>query len=73
VEDLDILFDKDSKFISFDTENMYTSIPVIELTKIIEVMYKQNKFNKEIKDEIIKICNILTKQKAIFNMKTYNT
>jgi len=63
VEDLlDILFDKDLKFISFDIENMYSNIPITELTKIIEVMCTQNRLNTEIKDEIIKICNILTKQ-----------
>jgi hypothetical protein len=60
VEDLlSILFDKDLKLISFVIENMY--IPITELTNI-EVMYKQNRLNTEIKYEIIKICNILTKQ-----------
>jgi hypothetical protein len=58
---LDIPFDKDLKFISSNIENMYSNIPITELTKI-EVMCKQNRFNTEIKNEIIKICNILTKQ-----------
>ena len=61
VEDLlDIPFDKDLKFVSSDIKNMYSNIPTTELTKI-EVMCKQKKFNMEIKNEIIKICNILTK------------
>ena len=59
---LDIPFDKDLKFFSYDIENTYSNIPRTELTKIIKVMCKQNRLNMEIKNEIIKICNILTKQ-----------
>jgi hypothetical protein len=58
---LDIPFDKDLKFFSFDIENTYSNIPITELRKIIKVMCKQNRLNMEIKNEIIKICNILTK------------
>ena len=62
MEDLDIPFDKDLKFFKFDIENTYSNIPITELTKIIVVMCKQNRLNMEIKNEIIKICNILTKE-----------
>jgi hypothetical protein len=63
IEDLlDIPFNKCLKFISFDIENTYSNIPITELTKIIKVTCKQNRLNREIKNEIIKICNILTKQ-----------
>jgi len=50
---LDIPFDKDLKFVSFDIENTYSNIPITELTKIIEVMCKQNRSNTEIRNEII--------------------
>jgi len=59
---LDIPFDKDLKFFSFDIENTYSSIPITEITKVIKVMCKKNRLNMEIKNEIFKICNILTKQ-----------
>ena len=59
---LDIQFDQDLKFISFDITNMYSNIPITKLIKIIEIMCKQNDLNIEIKNEIIKMCNILTKQ-----------
>jgi len=59
---LDIPFDKDLKFFSFDIENTYSSNPITEITKVIKVMCKKNRLNMEIKNEIFKICNILTKQ-----------
>jgi hypothetical protein len=62
MEDLDIPFDKDLKFFTFDIENTNSNISITEITKIIEVMCKQNRLNMEIKNEIIKTCNILTKE-----------
>jgi len=56
-----IPFDKDLKFVSSAIENMYSNIPITELTEIIDVMCKQNGLNTEIRNEIIKIYNILTK------------
>jgi hypothetical protein len=61
IKDLDIPFENDLKFSSFDITNMYSNVPVKELIKITRIMCKQNDLNKEI-SEIIKICKILTKQ-----------
>lgn len=58
---LDIPFDKNFKFVSSDFENMYSNIPIRELTEIIQILCKQNGLNTEIRNEIIKIYNILTK------------
>jgi len=62
MNDHDIQFDQDLKFVSFDITNMYSNIPITELIKIIKIMCKQNVLNIEIKTVIIKMCNILTKQ-----------
>ena len=57
----DIPFDNDLKFVSSDKETMYSNIPIRELTEIMEVMCKQNGLNTEIRNEKIKMLNILTK------------
>lgn len=44
---LEIPFDKDLKFVSFDIKNMYWNVPVKELTEISELMCNQNDLNKE--------------------------
>ena len=59
---LDNHFDQDLKFVSVNIMNIYSNIPITELIKIIEIMCKQNDLNIEIKNEIITMCNILTKQ-----------
>ena len=59
---LDIPFDRDLKFVSFDLEKMYSNIPVAELAKIIEVVYEQNGLYTKTRNEIIQMYNILTKQ-----------
>ena len=58
----DLQFDNDLEFVSCDITNMYTNIPTTELNKIIEVMCKQNVLDKITKNEIIKMCKVLTKQ-----------
>ena len=58
----DIQYDQDLKFVSFNIMNIYSNIPITELIKIIEIMCKQNDLNIEIKNEIITMCNILTKK-----------
>jgi len=59
---LDIRFNEDLKFVSFDIINMYSNIPITELIKIIKITCKQNDLNIGIKNKIIKMCNFLTKQ-----------
>ena len=59
---LDIPFDRDLKFVSFDFEKMYSNIPVAELAKIIEVVYEQNGLYTKTRNEIIQMYYILTKQ-----------
>jgi hypothetical protein len=44
---LDIPFDKDLKFFSFDIENTYSNIPIVELRKIIEVILGTTRFVHE--------------------------
>jgi hypothetical protein len=58
---LEITFDKDLKFVSFDITNMYSNVPVKELIKIIVLMCCQNDLNKELNSGT-KICKILTKE-----------
>ena len=65
-------FDKKLKFVSFDITNMYSNIAIIELIKIIELLCKQNDLNIKHKNDVIKMCKILTKQ-IIFSIKIHNT
>ena len=51
---------------------MYTNIPITELIKIIEVVCEQNDLDKIIKNEIIKMCKVLTKQNY-FQYRDSNT
>ena len=48
---LEIPFDNDLKFVSFDIKRMYSNVPVKELIKINELMCNQNDLNKEIRCE----------------------
>jgi len=67
---LDIQFEQDLKLVSFDTMNMYSNIPITEVIKIIEITCKQNDLNIEIKNEIIKMCNILTWKNSRVSTRT---
>jgi hypothetical protein len=48
---LEIPFDKDLKFVSFDIKNMNSNVPVKELIKINELICNQNYLNKELRCE----------------------
>jgi hypothetical protein len=67
IDFLEIPFEQDFKFFSFDITNMYSAIPITQLIKIIEIMCKQNNLIIEIKNEINKMCHIRIK-KRIFSI-----
>ena len=59
---LEIPYDQDLKFASFDISNMYSNIPTNELIKVIDLMCDQHDIKEEPKHEIMKISQILIKQ-----------
>ena len=59
---LEIPYDQDLKFASFDISNMYSNIPTNELIKVIDLMCDQHDITEELKHEIMKISQILIKQ-----------
>jgi hypothetical protein len=59
---LEIPFDQDLKFASFDITNMYSNIPKTNLINATELMCDQHGINIEEKTEIMKISQILIEQ-----------
>jgi hypothetical protein len=59
----DIPYESSIKFASFDINNMYSSIPTKELLKIINTMCEKQDMYDKIKQEVIKISQILVQQK----------
>ena len=59
---LEIPYDQNLKFVSFDITNMYSNIPTNELIKIIYLMCNQHDTKEELKHKIMKISQILIKQ-----------
>jgi len=59
---LEIPYEQNLKFVSFDFTNMYSNIPTNELIKIIDLLCNQHDTKKELKHEILKISQILINQ-----------
>jgi len=54
---LEIPYNKDIKFVSFDTTNMYSNTPDKELLKIIKLICNQNGHIEEL-NQSMKYCKI---------------
>ena len=68
----EITFEKDMKFASFDTSNMYTNIQTNELSAISEVLHSHNNIDKAILSELNQLCNTVLAQNYFqFNNSYY--
>jgi hypothetical protein len=54
---LEVPYNKDIKFVSFDITNMYSNTPDKELLKIIKLICNKNGLFEEL-NQTIKYCNI---------------
>jgi hypothetical protein len=59
---IEIHYEQELKFASFDITNMYTNVPMNELIHFIELMCVQHDIKEETKYEIMKISQTLIKQ-----------
>ena len=59
---LDIPYDTDLKFTSFDITNMHTNIPTNELSDIIRNLCTKNYVNLTTQTEIIRLCDVILTQ-----------
>ena len=59
---MDIPSKNDLKFATFDITNMYTNIPTLELTNIINYLCKLNDIDSTIQTELKKICDTILMQ-----------
>jgi hypothetical protein len=58
----DLPYDHNIKFPSFDINNMYSNIPTSELIKIICELYEINDTEDKIKQDVMKIAQVLIEQ-----------
>jgi hypothetical protein len=58
---LEIPYDQNLKFASFDITNMYSNVPTNELIKTTDVMCEKHGISEELKHEIMKISQIIIK------------
>ena len=59
---LDIVYDNNIKFASFDITNMYTNIPTDELPNIIRNLCSVNNIKPTTQSEILHLCYIALSQ-----------
>lgn len=59
---MDIPYDPNLKLASFDITKMYNKVPTNELLKIINIMREKHGINERMKEEIMKISQILIDQ-----------
>jgi hypothetical protein len=59
---IEIPYDQDLKFASFDINNMYANVPMNELIQIIDLMCDQHDIKEDMKHERMKISQTLIKQ-----------
>lgn len=59
---MDIPYDPNIKFASFDITNMYSDVPTNELLKIINIMCEKHGMNNRLQQKIMKISQIVIEQ-----------
>jgi hypothetical protein len=59
---LEIPYDQNLKFASFDITNMYSNLPINELIKTVDIMSDKQGIGDELKHEKMKISQIIIKQ-----------
>jgi hypothetical protein len=59
---LEIPYDQNLKFASFDITNMYSNVPANELIKTVDIMCEKHGISEELKHEIMKLSQIIIKQ-----------
>jgi hypothetical protein len=59
---LKISYDQKIKLASFDITNTYSNVPTNEISQIIELMCNQQNINIELKQELMKLSQVLIKQ-----------